>query len=69
VQEFLECREIEDLVADGLAAVDGIFLGDLLFGGFLAGAGLREGMDLAYCLKMPRRASSKAVCLRGCCLT
>ena len=42
VEELLERREIEDLVADGLATVDDIFLGDFLLGGFLAAAGLGE---------------------------
>ena len=69
MQEFLEGGEIEDFVADGLAAVDGVLLCGLGFGRrFLAAAGLHgEKEHLAYCSWMPdlrrRGASSKAVVL------
>ena len=41
MQELLERREVEDLVADRLTAVDGVLLSDFLaFGGLLGAAGL-----------------------------
>jgi hypothetical protein len=50
VQELLECLDVEDLVVDGLRAVDDELLGDLgaLLGG-RAGFLLHCDITLAYC--------------------